>query len=120
MRSYSASTRSSDRRQKIVPAECGLPAVSLGFLTPDDTPVIWRGPMLHGAVTQFFRDVRWTGVDYLIVDMPPAGDIALSLSQSVPVAGAVVDHAAVGVDRGHTARRADVSQTNIRSRAHRI
>jgi ATP-binding protein involved in chromosome partitioning len=78
--------------KKIVPAErYGLQAVSIGFLTPDDAPVIWRGPMLHGAVTQFFRDVRWTDVDYLIVDMPPGtGDIALSLSQSVPVAGAVV------------------------------
>ena len=78
--------------KKIVPAErYGLQAVSLGFLTPDDAPVIWRGPMLHGAVTQFFRDVRWSDIDYLIVDMPPGtGDIALSLSQSVPVAGAVV------------------------------
>ena len=78
--------------QKIVPAErYGVQAVSLGFLTPDDAPVIWRGPMLHGAVTQFFRDVRWNDVDYLIVDMPPGtGDIALSLSQTVPVAGAVV------------------------------
>jgi ATP-binding protein involved in chromosome partitioning len=78
--------------KKIVPAErYGLQTVSMGFLTQDDAPVIWRGPMLHGAVTQFFRDVRWTDVDYLIVDMPPGtGDIALSLSQSVPVAGAVV------------------------------
>jgi ATP-binding protein involved in chromosome partitioning len=63
----------------------------MGFLTDDDSPVIWRGPMLHGAIQQFFRDVRWTDVDYLIVDLPPGtGDIALSLSQSVPVAGAVV------------------------------
>jgi len=78
--------------QKIIPAErYGVQAVSLGFLTPDDAPVIWRGPMLHGAVTQFFRDVRWNDVDYLIVDMPPGtGDIALSLSQTVPVAGAVL------------------------------
>ena len=78
--------------KKILPAEkYGLQAVSIGFLTPDDSPIIWRGPMLHGAVTQFFRDVRWKDVDYLIVDMPPGtGDIALSLSQSVPVAGAVV------------------------------
>jgi ATP-binding protein involved in chromosome partitioning len=78
--------------QKIVPASrYGIQAVSIGFLTADDAPVIWRGPMLHGAVTQFFRDVRWTDVDYLIVDMPPGtGDIALSLSQTVPVAGAVV------------------------------
>ena len=78
--------------QKIVPAErYGLQVVSMGFLTDDDSPVIWRGPMLHGAIQQFFREVRWTDVDYLIVDMPPGtGDVALSLSQTVPVAGAVL------------------------------
>jgi ATP-binding protein involved in chromosome partitioning len=77
---------------KIKPAErYGIQAVSLGFLTPDDAPVIWRGPMLHGAVQQFFREVRWDNIDYLIIDMPPGtGDVALSLSQSVPVAGAIV------------------------------
>jgi ATP-binding protein involved in chromosome partitioning len=77
---------------KILPAEAyGIQAVSMGFLTQDDAPVIWRGPMLHGAIQQFFRDVKWTDVDYLIVDMPPGtGDVALSLSQTVPVAGAVV------------------------------
>ena len=63
----------------------------MGFLTDDDAPVIWRGPMLHGVIQQFFRDVRWPELDYLIVDMPPGtGDVALSLSQTVPVAGAVV------------------------------
>ena len=63
----------------------------MAFLTGDDAPVIWRGPMLHGVIQQFFREVRWDNVDYLIVDMPPGtGDIALSLSQSVPVAGSVV------------------------------
>ena len=78
--------------QKIVPAEqYGIQLVSMAFLTNDDAPVIWRGPMLHGVVNQFFREVRWENVDYLIVDLPPGtGDIALSLSQTVPVAGAVV------------------------------
>ena len=78
--------------QKIIPAEqYGLQLVSMAFLTTDESPVIWRGPMLHGVINQFFRDVRWDNVDYLIVDMPPGtGDIALSLSQSVPVSGAVV------------------------------
>jgi ATP-binding protein involved in chromosome partitioning len=78
--------------QKIKPAErYGLQVVSMGFLTQDDAPVIWRGPMLHGAIQQFFRDVKWQDVDYLIVDMPPGtGDVALSLSQTVPVAGAVL------------------------------
>ena len=78
--------------KKIVPAEqYGIQLVSMGFLTEDDSPVIWRGPMLHGVIQQFFREVRWTDVDYLIVDMPPGtGDIALSLSQSIHVSGSVV------------------------------
>jgi ATP-binding protein involved in chromosome partitioning len=78
--------------QKIIPAvQYGIQLVSMGFLTQDDSAVIWRGPMLHGVIQQFFREVAWHDVDYLIVDMPPGtGDVALSLSQSVPVAGAVV------------------------------
>jgi ATP-binding protein involved in chromosome partitioning len=78
--------------QKIVPAEkYGLQVISMGFLTGDDAPIIWRGPMLHGALQQFFREVRWTDLDYLVVDLPPGtGDIALSLSQTVPVAGAII------------------------------
>lgn len=78
--------------QKIVPAErYGIHVVSLGFLTQDDVPVIWRGPMLHGVVQQFFREVRWPELDYLIVDMPPGtGDVALSLSQTVPVTGSIL------------------------------
>jgi len=77
---------------KIVPAEkYGLQVVSMGLLTGDDSPVIWRGPMLHGAIQQFFRDVAWKDLDYLIVDMPPGtGDVALSLSQTVPVAGSIL------------------------------
>ena len=63
----------------------------MGFLTGDDAPIIWRGPMLHGALQQFFREVQWIDLDYLVVDMPPGtGDVALSLSQTVPVAGAIV------------------------------
>ena len=78
--------------QKIVPAEkYGLQVISMAFLTSDDAPIIWRGPMLHGALQQFFREVRWTQLDYLIIDMPPGtGDVALSLSQTVPTAGAIV------------------------------
>jgi len=77
---------------KIVPAErYGVQVVSMGFLTQEDAAVIWRGPMLHGAIQQFFREVAWKDLDYLIVDMPPGtGDVALSLSQTVPVAGAVL------------------------------
>ena len=78
--------------KQIMPAQVhGLQVVSIGFLTDDDAPVVWRGPMLHGAVRQFFQDVAWADLDYLLVDMPPGtGDVALSLSQTVPVVGAVV------------------------------
>jgi ATP-binding protein involved in chromosome partitioning len=78
--------------QRIVPAErYGIQVISIGFMTSDDAPVIWRGPMLHGAIQQFFREVAWKDLDYLIVDMPPGtGDVALSLSQTVPVVGSVV------------------------------
>ena len=78
--------------EKILPAERhGLKAVSMGFLAQDDAAVIWRGPMLHTVIRQFFRDVKWGELDYLVIDMPPGtGDVALSLSQTVPVAGAIV------------------------------
>ena len=81
-----------DEQGKIIPAQqYGIQLVSMGFLTTDDSPVIWRGPMLHSVIQQFFREVRWDSVDYLIVDLPPGtGDVALSLSQAVPVAGSVV------------------------------
>jgi ATP-binding protein involved in chromosome partitioning len=86
------STQLTTDGQKIIPAEqYGIQLVSMAFLTRDDAPVIWRGPMLHGAIQQFFREVRWDDIDYLIVDLPPGtGDVALSLSQTVPVSGAVV------------------------------
>jgi ATP-binding protein involved in chromosome partitioning len=80
-----------DGRQ-IRPAEkYGIQVVSMGFLTQDEAPVIWRGPMLHSAIQQFCREVAWKDLDYLVVDMPPGtGDVALSLSQTVPAAGAIV------------------------------
>ena len=76
----------------IRPAEkFGIQVVSMGFLTQEEAPVIWRGPMLHSAIQQFCRDVAWKDLDYLVVDMPPGtGDVALSLSQTLPVAGAIV------------------------------
>jgi len=78
--------------KKIRPAEkYGLQVVSIGFMTKDEAPVIWRGPMLHSAIRQFFHDVSWRDLDYLIIDMPPGtGDVALSLAQTVPVAGSIV------------------------------
>ncbi len=63
----------------------------MGFLVPPGEAVVWRGPMLHGAITQFLRDTAWGELDYLIIDMPPGtGDIALTLSQLLPLSGAVV------------------------------
>ncbi len=81
-----------DEQQKIIPLERhGVQVVSMGFLAGDDSAVIWRGPMLHGVIRQFFQEVRWGQLDYLVIDMPPGtGDVALSLSQTVPVAGAIV------------------------------
>jgi ATP-binding protein involved in chromosome partitioning len=81
----------SDDKRMIPPVGHGLKVMSMGMLVPPDQPVIWRGPMLHGAVQQFMRDVEWGELDYLVVDLPPGtGDVSLSMSQSVPVAGAVV------------------------------
>lgn len=69
----------------------GIEVMSIGFLIPPDQPVVWRGPMLHQAITNFLRDTNWSGPDYLIIDMPPGtGDIALTLSQLLPLTGAVV------------------------------
>jgi ATP-binding protein involved in chromosome partitioning len=78
--------------EKMVPVErFGIKAVSMGFLMDNESPVIWRGPMLHSVIRQFFHDVIWGELDYLLIDMPPGtGDVALSLSQTVPVAGAIV------------------------------
>lgn len=69
----------------------GLKVMSIGFMVPPDKAIIWRGPMLHGAITNFLRDTEWGELDYLIIDMPPGtGDIALTLSQLLPLSGAVV------------------------------
>jgi len=69
----------------------GLQANSIGFLISEDTPAIWRGPMVTQALEQLLRQTNWDNLDYLIVDMPPGtGDIALTLSQRVPVVGAVI------------------------------
>lgn len=78
--------------EKIQPVEAdGMPLMSMGFMVPPGEAVVWRGPMLHGAITQFLRDTRWGELDYLVIDMPPGtGDIALTLSQLLPLTGAVV------------------------------
>jgi ATP-binding protein involved in chromosome partitioning len=69
----------------------GLQLMSIGFLVEDDQAMIWRGPMATQALDQLLRQTRWTDLDYLIIDMPPGtGDIQLTLSQRVPVTGAVI------------------------------
>jgi len=69
----------------------GVKLVSMGFLIDLDQPVIWRGPMLNGIIRQFLYQVNWGELDYLIVDMPPGtGDAQLTLTQAVPMAGAVI------------------------------
>jgi len=76
---------------KITPAEGqGVKVISMGFFVPEDTPVVWRGPMVHSAIQQFFRDVVWGELDYLLIDLPPGtGDVPLTLSQLVPLTGAI-------------------------------
>lgn len=77
---------------KMVPVEAhGVKLISIGFLLPPDAPVIWRGPMVSGAIEQLFRDVVWGGLDVLLVDLPPGtGDAQLTMSQKAPLSGAVI------------------------------
>jgi ATP-binding protein involved in chromosome partitioning len=76
---------------KIVPVEnYGVKLISMAYLVPEDTPLVWRGPMVHQYLQAFFRDVLWGELDYLLIDLPPGtGDVQLSLSQMVPLAGAI-------------------------------
>src|SRR5688572_10130102 len=76
---------------KIKPAEShGVKLISMGFFVPEDTAVVWRGPMIHTAIQQFFRDVVWGELDYLLIDLPPGtGDAQLTISQLVPLSGAI-------------------------------
>lgn len=78
--------------KRIQPVEKhGVHVMSLGFLVEEDTPMVWRGPMVHSAVTQFLREVDWGQLDWLVVDMPPGtGDAHLTLTQAVPLDGAVI------------------------------
>ncbi len=77
---------------KIIPIEAqGLKMISMGVLVPADQPMVWRGPMLHSAVTQFVQKVDWGVLDFLLVDLPPGtGDVQLSLVQTVSLTGAVI------------------------------
>ncbi len=79
-------------KEKIIPIETsGLKVMSIGFIIEPGRAVIWRGPMIHGTVKQFLEQVDWGELDYLIVDLPPGtGDVPLTLSQSIPMTGAVI------------------------------
>jgi ATP-binding protein involved in chromosome partitioning len=69
----------------------GVELMSMGFLVPNGEPLVWRGPMLHGAIRQLFTDVAWSELDYMVIDLPPGtGDVQLSLAQSVPLTGVIV------------------------------
>jgi ATP-binding protein involved in chromosome partitioning len=69
----------------------GLQSMSIGYLIDEETPMIWRGPMVTQALEQLLRDTNWRELDYLVVDLPPGtGDIQLTLSQKVPVTGAII------------------------------
>ncbi|PIQ85183.1 MAG: chromosome partitioning protein [Candidatus Omnitrophica bacterium CG11_big_fil_rev_8_21_14_0_20_45_26] len=81
-----------NEEQQIVPIEKhGLKIMSMGFLSKDDAPVIWRGPMVHGIIQQFLTKVAWGELDYLVIDLPPGtGDAQLTLTQLAPLSGAVI------------------------------
>ncbi|MDY7096001.1 MAG: Mrp/NBP35 family ATP-binding protein [Acidobacteriota bacterium] len=98
----------------------GIQVMSLGFLVDTDTPVIWRGPMVMRALEQMLGDVDWGPLDYLVVDMPPGtGDAQLTLSQKVPLSGAVVvttpqDVALIDARKGfHMFRKVNVPVVGI-------
>jgi ATP-binding protein involved in chromosome partitioning len=81
-----------NENNKIIPPEAyGLKVMSFGFFAPEETAVIWRGPMIMKALQQFFWDVEWGNLDFLIIDLPPGtGDAQLTLVQSIPITGAVI------------------------------
>jgi len=69
----------------------GIQSMSIGYLVEEDTPMIWRGPMVTQALEQLLNDTRWKDIDYMVVDLPPGtGDIQLTLAQKIPVSGAVI------------------------------
>jgi len=78
--------------QHMIPVEAhGIQSISMGYLVTENTPMVWRGPMVSGALQQLLSQTLWQDLDYLLIDMPPGtGDIQLTLSQKVPVTGAVI------------------------------
>jgi ATP-binding protein involved in chromosome partitioning len=97
---------SEDNKTMMPKVAYGIQSISIGYLIDADQPMIWRGPMVTNALLQLLRDTNWNKVDYLIVDLPPGtGDIQLTLSQQIPVSGAVIvttpqDIALIDAQRG--------------------
>ena len=85
-------TDGSGNEQRLIPInKYGISLVSMGFLIEEGQPVIWRGPMLNSIIKQFLYQVEWNDLDFLVIDLPPGtGDAQISLSQSVPISGAIV------------------------------
>jgi len=82
---------SPDGKSLIPVVSHGVQSMSIGYLIEEETPMVWRGPMVTQALEQLLRDTRWQGLDYLIIDLPPGtGDTQLTLSQKVPVSGAII------------------------------
>lgn len=91
MLGISARPESTDGKSMEPLERYGIQAMSIGFLIDMDTPMVWRGPMVTGALEQLLRETNWRELDYLVIDLPPGtGDIQLTLSQKVPVTGAVI------------------------------
>ena len=91
MLGISGRPRSRDGKSLIPMENYGLKCMSMGFLVPEDTPMIWRGPMVMSALQQMLREVEWGELDIMIADMPPGtGDAQLTMAQQVPLAGAVI------------------------------
>jgi len=86
------SQKPESREKRVIPIERdGVKMMSMGYLIPEGEPVVWRGPMVHGALTQFLSQVEWGELDYLLIDMPPGtGDAQLTISQNAPLSGAVI------------------------------
>jgi ATP-binding protein involved in chromosome partitioning len=91
MMGISGRPSSPDGRRLLPMSNYGVKVMSMGFMVPEDTPMIWRGPMVMSAINQMLRDVDWGDLDILVVDLPPGtGDAQLTMAQQVPLSGAVI------------------------------
>ena len=83
-----------------------MKAISIQFFVPEGQPIVWRGPLVGGAIQQFLRDVEWGDLDYLVIDLPPGtSDAQLTLAQAVPISGRRARHDAPGGRRSRMSAR---------------